>query len=105
MSEGATRNEGAGSVYYGTTSILLPLKSAGGQLPDEHFVDAAKVLSADPHLRLRALRLACREASLRANGRLRCVHAEMRFSQVQQGLQIDVDVEAVQATSIRSVLR
>lgn len=94
MSEGAARRERGGSVYYGTTSILLPLRSHGGVIPDERLDEALHWSRTDPHLRLRVLRLARREAALRAGANLLRVEAELAFTTVNAGLRIDVEVEA-----------
>lgn len=103
MSEGATRSEGTQSVYYGTTSIVLPLASRGGQIPDEAVADAFAWCQADPHLRVRVLRLARREAAQRAGSNLSRMDAELRFVKLPMGLRIDVEVEA--ALAMESVRR
>lgn len=94
MSEGAVRPERQGRVYYGTTSIVLPLASCGGHVPDEQASIVFSVLRLSPHARVRAIRIACREAMVRAKGPLGTLRAELRFSHSARGLQIDVDVEA-----------
>jgi hypothetical protein len=100
MSEGAARREQSGSVYYGTTSILLPLTSRGGAIPDDRLDDALRWSRTDPHLRLRVLRLARREAALRAGAGLLRLDAELVFSKAQTGLRIDVEVEAALAAEV-----
>jgi hypothetical protein len=97
MSEGATRKEGARNVYYGTSSIVLHGTSRGGQLPDASLSDALRWCQADPHLRLRILRLARREAAQRAGAELSRMDAELRFVKLANGLRIDVEVEAMLA--------
>jgi len=94
MSEGATRTESTGSVYYGTSSILLPLCSRGGQIPDNRVEEALVWCRNDPHLRLRILRLARREAAQRAGADLRRMDAEIAFTKSPLGLRVDVEVEA-----------
>jgi hypothetical protein len=72
VSEGAMRDEGSALVYYGTTSLLvaLPLdESVPAQLD--------RTLALDPHLRVRAVRVAHREASARAGAPLGMLHAEV----------------------------
>ena len=91
VSEGSARREAAGVVWYGSTSLILPLPAAYGPGARE-FV--AAVAERDPHVRLRALRVARREASSRAPGPLGRLVCELRFSTVAQGLRIDVDVQA-----------
>jgi hypothetical protein len=94
MSEGATRAEPNGSVYYGTSSILLPVCSRGGQIPDNRLEDALVWCRNDPHLRLRVLRLARREAAQRAGTHLTRMEAEIVFTKTPLGLRVDVEVEA-----------
>lgn len=103
MSEGATRSEGSRSVYYGTTSIVLPVVSKGGHIPDESLNDSMRWCRADPHLRVRVLRLARREAAQRAGAVLGRMEAELRFVKLPKGLRIDVEVEA--AVAVESLRR
>lgn len=94
MSEGATREEPEGPVYYGSTSVLLKLVSKGGLLPD---VDLARLLTLvpnDPHARLRAIRIARLEAQLRSGGTLGQVRAEVTVKRDPRGIRVDIDVEA-----------
>jgi len=94
VSEGAVKRESCGLVYYGTTSVVLPLASYGGVIRDEEALVALRLLRVDPHARVRAVRIACLEARLRAGEPLGRVAAEtfVRFS--GQGLRLDVEVEA-----------
>ncbi|MBN1611024.1 MAG: hypothetical protein JW940_30615 [Polyangiaceae bacterium] len=94
MSEGATREEPDGPVYYGTTSVLLPTVSEGGSLPDAQLAEAVRLLRSDPHARVRAVRIACLEAQLRANGPLGRISAELFVRTDRRGVRVDVDVEA-----------
>jgi hypothetical protein len=96
MSEGALRPEANGAVYYGTTSIVLWVVSKGGQIPDETLVECSRLLRLDPHARLRAVRVAWREAAVRAAVPLGQLRAELAFSTTPFGVKIDVDVEAEQ---------
>ncbi|XYI03398.1 hypothetical protein ACMHYB_27980 [Sorangium sp. So ce1128] len=73
LSEGSTRSEEGGLVYYGSTSLLVALPP---DAPLDQALDRA--LALDPHLRLRALRVAQREATARAGGPLGPMHAEIR---------------------------
>lgn len=93
MSEGANRPDGAEQVYYGTTSIRLALESAGGPLPDALHQELAKILRFDPHARVRALRIACREALVRAGNPLETIQAELRFDIEPDAISIHIDVE------------
>jgi len=94
VSEGARRDEPGGCVYYGSTSLLLKLRSAGGSIPDEQLSLVVRLLQADPHARLRAVRLACLEARLRATAPLGCINCDAVIRRDPRGVRIDVDVEA-----------
>jgi hypothetical protein len=94
MSEGATRDETDGSVYYGSTSILLPFSSRGGLIPDDQAEQVARLLLRDPHARLRATRIARLEAQVRSAAPIGRVRAEMGVSKVATGVQVSVEVEA-----------
>ena len=77
MSEGATRDEPGGRVYYGSTSVLLLVVSRGGLLPDAELAVVTRLLASDPHARLRAVRIACLEAQLQSGGPIGRVRAEL----------------------------
>ena len=94
MSEGAVRHEPDGPVYYGSTSLLLPFASQGGQVPDLDADRLAGALCRDPHVRLRAMRIACREAEQRSPGPLARVTAEVFVRRESRGLKLDIEVEA-----------
>ncbi len=94
MSEGATKSEGNHLVYYGTTSVLLALVSSGGQIPDAEAPDLARMLEVDPHARLRAIRVACREAQVRSGGVIGRVRAELAVRTDPDGIRVDIEVEA-----------
>jgi hypothetical protein len=94
MSEGATRDEPDGPVYYGSTSVLLPRVSRGGLVPDAELEFLRHAVALDPHARVRAVRIACLEAQLRAPGALGRVRAEFVVRDDPRGIRIDVDVEA-----------
>jgi hypothetical protein len=94
MSEGATREEPDGPVYYGSTSVLLPRASRGGLVPDAEIDFVRGAVAHDPHARVRAVRIACLEAQLRAGGALGRVRAELVVRADPRGIRIDVDVEA-----------
>jgi hypothetical protein len=94
VSEGLARVEGGGRVYYGSTSVLLPAVSRGGALPDADVATLARLLGSDPHLRVRALRIACREAQARA-GSIGTVRAEIVITTTRAGVELVVDVVAV----------
>ncbi len=92
MSEGATRKDVDGAVYYGSTSIVLTLGSRDAAAGDADKL--VRALSRDPHVRLRAIRIACLEAQLRARGAIGRVHSEFRVKSHAAGACIDVDVHA-----------
>jgi hypothetical protein len=94
MSEGATRDEPDGPVYYGSTSVLLPRVSRGGLVPDAEVDFIRHAVAHDPHARVRAVRIACLEAQLRAGGALGRVRAELVVRADVRGIRIEVDVEA-----------
>lgn len=94
VSEGRARQEGTSLVYYGSTSVLLPRRSAGGLLPDLDVASLAALLRLDPHVRLRALRIAHREAQARAGASMRMVLAEIQINEAHRGVIIAVEVTA-----------
>lgn len=94
VSEGATRREPDGPTYYGSTSVLLTFESAGGQVPDAEGARVLRLVGVDPHARLRAVRIACLEAQLRAGAPIGRVRAELFVRRDVRGVRIDVDVEA-----------
>ena len=74
VSEGASRVDGKQRAYFGSSNIILLI---GSEETREGLDRVAQVLARDPHVRLRAMRLARREAAQRANGpleRLRSAH-------------------------------
>lgn len=87
LSEGSARDEPRGRVWYGMTSLILPTDAADTAL--------LTVLAArDIHVRLRALRVARREACLRAPARLGRLGCEIQVKADPHGVRIDVDVQA-----------
>ena len=94
MSEGAVREERDGLVYYGTTSLLLTFTSGGGVVPDELAMAVARLASTDPHARVRAIRIACREAQVRSADPIGKVRAEFVVRPDSRGVRIDIEVEA-----------
>jgi hypothetical protein len=91
VSEGSVVDEGAGKVWYGSTSVilLLPADAFAGD-----FAFLAEVAARDLHVRLRAVRLAHREAQLRAPSTLGRCSCEIRVTSEKRGVRIDVDVQA-----------
>jgi hypothetical protein len=88
VTEGGARDEPEGRVWYGSTSLILPLEAG----VDPHL--AAALAARDPHVRLRAVRAAHREAALRAPGRLGRFVCEIHISTCSSGVRIDVDAQA-----------
>lgn len=102
MSEGAVRKELEGAAYYGTTSLLLPFVSRGGLVPDELARDLSRLVQRDPHARIRAVRIACREARVRSVHPIGRIKAEIVVRPDPRGIRMDVDVEArVVASTLR----
>lgn len=94
MSEGRVSLEGGALVYHGTTSVLLLRRSHGGLLPDLDVDALAAVLRNDPHMRLRALRIAHREATARAGSPIGSARAELRIDPGARGVTISIEVSA-----------
>jgi hypothetical protein len=94
ISEGAARKEDAGAIYYGCTSILLSNRSHGGSYDDADGSAISQLLTVDPHARIRAIRIACLEAELRAKSPIDSLRAELLISEDPRGVRITVDVEA-----------
>lgn len=94
VSDGAIRAESVGSSYYGFTSILLKDRTHGGGYEDAERVTLLQMLSVDPHARIRAVRIACLDAQLRARTALASIHAEFTAQLEPRGIRIAVEVEA-----------
>lgn len=94
VSEGMLRDERGGARYYGTTSVLLLLSQGGGPGDAGGPSRYAELAGRDPHARLRALRIACREAQVRAGGPLSRIEAEVTVRPDARGVRLDVEVEA-----------
>jgi hypothetical protein len=87
VSEGSARDEPSGRVWYGSTSVILPAPEAQAQA-------LVALARRDVHFRVRALRMALREASLRAPSRLGRLTGEIRVEFREAAVRIDVDVQA-----------
>ncbi len=95
VSEGSVRTEEAGRIWYGSTSLILALPRSEAEADREtELRTAAEVARRDVHIRLRAVRVAHREASVRAPGRLGRLTCEIVVSVDGGGVRIDVDVQA-----------
>ncbi len=91
VSEG---NPDATGHYYGTTSIII----TQAVLPAHEGLVTA--LLSDPHLRLRALRVAAREAASR--GARGSIMAELSVKHEARGIIVTIDVEAKSSSGITS---
>jgi hypothetical protein len=94
VSEGAIREDAEGPVYYGSTSLLLAWSLQGGSNACSSREQILRLLRVDPHARLRAVRIACLEAQLRARRAIGSVRAELAVRPDVRGVRIDIDVEA-----------
>ena len=92
VSEGCTREEAAGPIWYGSTSLILRPEGLKPPVSDPAFLSG--LVARDIHVRLRAVRTAVREACLRAPGRLGLFTCEIRVIPDPQGVRIDVDIQA-----------
>ena len=91
VSEGAARGEGAERSYFGSSNIILLVKPEDAGQSVESLAGA---VAHDPHVRLRAMRMARREAAQRADGTLDRLRAEITVSACQTGIAVHVEVEA-----------
>jgi hypothetical protein len=91
MSEGAPRGEGRERSYFGSSNIILLIAP---EEPHQTAQTLAGAVARDPHVRLRAMRVARREAAQRANAPLDRVRAEITVSPCPTGVAVHVDVEA-----------
>ena len=109
VSEGGTVAEAAGAVYYGTTSLWCPLDDGLLHAPPKPAASLAQLVSlvlADGHARLRLLRLAHREAVVRAARPLGVLAAELsgRLEMGPNGplMVVEIDVSAAVAAAERA---
>jgi hypothetical protein len=91
ISEGASRGEGDSRAYFGCTDIVLLVRP---EQPGQSLAYLAGAAAFDPHVRLRAVRMARREAAQRANGPLDRLRAEISVSACARGVTVHVEVEA-----------
>jgi len=91
VNEGAVVSEAAGQTWYGSTSLILALPPETSTT-ERAFI--AEVAARDLHVRLRSVRLAHREAQLRAPSMLGRSSCEIRVGWDDRGVRIDVDVQA-----------
>jgi hypothetical protein len=91
VSEGAPRGDGSERAYFGSSDIVLLVQP---ERPGETMDGLTSAIARDPHVRLRAVRMARREAAQRARGPLDSLHAEITVSPSTRGVTVHVDVEA-----------
>lgn len=94
LSEGAIKTSAEGSTYFGSTHIHLRHVALAKLTDDLDPGDLFKIVQADPHVRLRAVRLACLEAMVRANAAFSSVSTEITFRPELLAICISVDIEA-----------
>lgn len=94
MSEGDVDGDEKSPTYFGTTSVLLPSVRSGGSIVESERALAYRYLSVDPHARIRAIRIACREAQVRCRAPIRHVRADVSIRNTPDGVRFDVEVEA-----------
>ncbi|HEX3345937.1 MAG TPA: hypothetical protein VHS09_15240 [Polyangiaceae bacterium] len=92
VSEGSVRDEKTGRVWYGSTSLILSVPPGAGAGVDPALL--ATLVARDVHIRLRAVRIAHREACARAPCRLGRFTCEIRVEPDARGVRIDVDGQA-----------
>lgn len=92
ISEGSVRDEKAGRIWYGSTSLILRVEAADACGAEPAFL--AALVERDLHVRLRAVRVAHREACARSPCRLGRFTCEIRVEADARGVRIDVDVQA-----------
>ena len=91
MSEGAPRGDGSERAYFGSTNIILLIAPED---PSQTVETLAGAVAHDPHVRLRAMRVARREAAQRAHAPLDRVRTEITVSPCPTGVAVHVEVEA-----------
>lgn len=101
VSEGSARAEGVENVWYGTTSLIVAFPETSED--ERRFF--AELASRDPHARLRAVRIAKREAASRAPAPLGRAACEIKTSVDPKGVRIDVDVQAPLIVERRTGMR
>ena len=102
MSEGAPRGEGSERSYFGSSNIILLVAPED---PNQTVQSLAGAIACDPHVRLRAMRVARREAAQRANAPLERVRTEITVSPCATGVAVHVDVEALVLPDRRTAQR
>jgi hypothetical protein len=91
VSEGAPRGEGQERSYFGSSDIVLPVRP---ERAGDTMESLAGAIAMDPHVRVRAVRMARREAQQRAQGPLDSLRAEITVSPCAHRVTVHVEVEA-----------
>jgi hypothetical protein len=91
VSEGAPRGDGDERSYFGSSDIVLPVRP---ERSGDTMEMLAGAIAMDPHVRLRAVRTARREAQQRADGPIGCLRAEITVAPSAHGVTVHVEVEA-----------
>jgi hypothetical protein len=94
ISEGAVRNDADGPTYYGATYIRFRFDSIEKTIKANERQQLAQMMRLDPHVRLRAMRLACIEARVRSNSEFSHVTTDIAVSEDEATVSICVDIEA-----------
>ena len=99
LSEGSVVSASSVSTWFGTTSLILAWPP--GMVSPDNRAQAVglwrrrkPIAGSLAETYLRAVRVAHREAALRAPGSLGCLECEVRVEAGDDGLRIDVDVQA-----------
>jgi hypothetical protein len=92
VSEGAPRGEGSERSYFGSSNIILLISP---EIDGQTAETLAGAVAIDPHVRLRAMRIARREATQRAHGPLDRMRTEITVSPCAKGIAVHVEVEAL----------
>jgi hypothetical protein len=91
VSEGAPRGEDPHREYFGSTDIVLLVHP---ERPGDDIGTIADLVARDPHVRIRALRMARREAAQRAMGPLDRMWSEISVTAADRGVSVHVEVQA-----------
>jgi hypothetical protein len=102
VSEGSPRGEDPHREYFGSTDILLLVAP---ERPGIGLQEIADLVARDPHVRVRALRMARREAAQRATGPLDRMWSEISVKRSDRGVSVHVEVQAPVFPDRRSVPR
>jgi hypothetical protein len=102
VSEGSPRGEDPHREYFGSTDIVLLVAP---ERPGVGLQEIADLMARDPHVRVRALRMARREAAQRAMGPLDRMWSEISVKPSDRGVSVHVEVQAPVFPDRRSMPR